>query len=108
MHDRAMAGEFLADCPIDAAFVSPEMRVFGDRINDDRLECRGSNLRDVVAADLAAALHKRHDGFLRRRFAISAVARLAASKGLVGFNELSFAAELVRIDFAHCLANAMG
>jgi len=32
VNDRLMTGEFLADLPIDAALVCPEMRVFGARI----------------------------------------------------------------------------
>jgi hypothetical protein len=37
MDDSAMAGEFLADLPIDAAFIRAEVGIGGERFGDDRL-----------------------------------------------------------------------
>src|ERR1700736_5765414 len=102
-----MTSEFLADLPINAALIGSEMRILGDRVDDDRLQCRGSHLRDVKAANLAATLNERHNGLLWWRSLKRAVLGLAAGKGLVSFNELAFAAQLFRIDFAHCLADAV-
>src|SRR5437867_3817635 len=103
-----MAREFLADLPIDATLVGPEMRVLGDCIDDDWLQRCSSHFRDVIAADLAAALDKCQDKFLWWRSLERAVLRLAASKGLIRLNELAFTAERTEMPFAHRFTNPHG
>src|SRR6266446_2676465 len=102
-----MAGELLADVPIHAAFVGSEMRVLGDRVDDDWPQRDGGHFWSMEAACPAAALDQRHYGFLWRRRAIGAVLRLAACKCFIALDELAFAAKRLWIDLPHCLANAM-
>src|SRR5271165_5716489 len=81
MNDRTMAGELLADLPIDAAFVGSEMGVLGDRVDNDRLQRCGSDFRNVVAADFPAALDESKDGLFRRGCLIRTVLGFAAGEG---------------------------
>src|ERR1700730_8990415 len=107
MSNRLMAGELFADRPINAAFVRSEMGVLGDRIDNDRLECRGSDFRDVIAAHLAATLNERQYWLFGRRSFVGAILGFSARECLIGFDEFPFAAERAEFAFAHGLADAV-
>src|SRR6266851_2970123 len=89
MDDGPMARKPLPDFPIDAALIRAEVRIGRECFGNYRLQRSGGHVRDVVRSDPAATFHQRHDCFLRRRLAISAVARLATDECLVRLNEFT-------------------
>ena len=88
-----VAGELLADLPINAALVGAKMGGLVDFTFKDGTQVVCIHVRDMAGADAAVAFNQRDDGFLGRRLPVSAVPGFAAHKGLVNFHEHPFAAE---------------
>ena len=59
MNDCLVTSEFLADLPINAAFVGSQMRCFVDFSFKDRPQSCRSHFRDVIRADAALAFSPR-------------------------------------------------
>ena len=93
MIDGTMSFEFLSDFPMDAAFVSSEMRLPGSDGDDQRTDGFRRDVRDMKRTRLAFTLHQREYSFLWWRSLIGTVPSFAADIGLVSFDEPILAAE---------------
>ena len=58
-----MAGELLADLPVNAAFIGPEMRGFVNPSFKDRAQVRGINFRDMMRTDATFAFDQGDNRF---------------------------------------------
>ena len=64
------------------------MGFLSDCVDNDRLQCRGSHLRKMRAANLAATLDQGHDSIVLWWSLIVAVLGFATGESLIGFDEL--------------------
>jgi hypothetical protein len=110
MNDCLVAGEFLADLPIDAALVCSEVRCFVDSSFKDRPQGRRGHFRDVIRANAALAFYQGNNGFLGCWSPIGPISGFAADESLIRLDEHSFAAEwagVINTEIRHRLTDAM-
>lgn len=91
--DGLVRSEVPADAGIDRRLVAHEAAVHVGVAPEDGPQQLGSDVRDVEAADLAAALYQRHDGLLGRGRFECAAGGLAANVGFIGLHGLASAAQ---------------
>ena len=119
--EEVMRGESLGRVEIEPAFVGVQPRLVRDILSNDLLDrCLIGN-RDMEGADVAAALHKGNDRALVRGTTLAALGerapacRLAANLGLIdravigliGLNDLAFAAQRAKVASPHGFADAV-
>lgn len=107
--DGAVAGELAADRGINRRVVGHEVSGLVDMRGNDRLQALCGHVLHVEAAHPTVALDQRQHRRLRRND-ILPVARLAADKGFVDFNNLICAAEwtaIKQVQFGHRFADTM-
>jgi hypothetical protein len=110
--DRAVPSELASDRPIDCGIVGHQIARFVDVRDDDRLEDRGGNVRNVEmeAADFAIALHQAQHRSFGRDLAFS-VGGSTADVSFVGLDNLILATKRrvssLDLQHGHCFTNAM-
>ena len=81
-----MSRKFLADAPIDTAFVSAEMRFLRSDGNDQRPDGLRRDICDMKLRRFASALYEREDGLLWGGSPIGAILGPPANIGFVRFD----------------------
>jgi hypothetical protein len=107
MVDGAMASEPFTNFPIDAAFISAQVRRFVDPGFKDRTQVGGIHLWHMARTDLPVAFNQRYNRLFRSRRFVSAVSGPSPDESLVSFNKHALAAERAETPFTHRLADTV-